>query len=150
MEVMAKQKTLTWINAGFLSLLLLSFALTLSSLLGSKRVFASSDAAGGAMLNLLVEAGVGDTRSMESNLWIHYDKKSEFILGGEWKLQLMLVRKENDTVFLSSTLIDLNAEHQVISEPQLLVDLGKEAKVEVGTESGRYALTFTVTEAPIE
>lgn len=167
MERTNTQRLLTWKNITFTSVFVLSLLLSVGSLLGSAQVFAVDKSiqkksvsrvnsqADGALLNLVIEASKNDSgeireRSMESNIWVHYDKKAEFILGEDWKLHLTLIKQENDTVFLATQLIDLSADDQVINEPQMLVDLGKEAKIEVGTEQWRYAASFVVTEVPLE
>lgn len=167
MDRIQTQYLFTWKNAALATVLTVSLLLSVGGLLGSGQALAvekplergvsgeSFAEAEGALLNLLIEASKSDAgetreRSMESNIWIQYNKKAEFILGEEWKLHLTLVKKENDTVFLATQLIDLTADDQVVNEPQMLIGLGKEAKIEVGTESWRYAATFVVTEVPLE
>ncbi|MCV6621301.1 MAG: M56 family metallopeptidase [Cellvibrionaceae bacterium] len=154
MESSMNAKLLNLKNGLFSTLMLALLALTIPSLLGSSIVAASNSKSEGAVLDLFVETKrVGaehiDTSSTKTELWVHYDKEIKMAFGNDFELRLKLIKQKNNAVFLATTLLDLTLEEQVISEPQLMVELGKTATIEVGDEKWRYVAVFKVDEAPV-
>ncbi|WP_299976855.1 M56 family metallopeptidase [uncultured Pseudoteredinibacter sp.] len=154
MESSMNAKLLNLKNSLFSILMLALLGLTIPSLLGSSIVAASSSKSEGAALELYVETKrVGaeqvHTSSTKTELWIHYDKEIKMAFGNDFELRLKLIKQKDNAVFLATTLLDLTLEEQVISEPQLMVELGKTATIEVGDENWRYMAVFKVDEAPV-
>lgn len=146
------QKKLTILNVGFGGLLLAMLTITISSLLGSSQVLAVQQEKAGAIVELQVEmerksGELINSSLANSTLWVNYDKEVTLSYDGGFQLNLTLT-KNDDTVFLSAQLINLDAEPQLIAEPQLLMPMGGEAAIEVGDEQNgwHYVAAFKVAE----
>lgn len=154
MESSMNVKLLNLKNSLFSILMLALLVLTIPSLLGSSIVAASNSKSEGAALDIFVETKrVGaeqvDTSSTKTVLWVHYGKEIKMAFGNNFELRLKLIRQKDDAVFLATTLLDLTLEEQVISEPQLMIELGKTATIEVGDENWRYMAVFKAEETPV-
>ncbi|GAA6150719.1 M56 family metallopeptidase [Pseudoteredinibacter isoporae] len=149
------QKKLTMLNVVFLSLFITMLMVTVVSLLGSSQAFALQSERAGAVIELKAEMrwkskGMMDSSLSNSSVWLHYNEEFTFSFDNGFQLNLMLSKKEEDTILISTTLLKLGDGLQVLTEPQLLVLMGEEAVIETGDESEgwHYAAVFKVNEEP--